>query len=616
MSLKARLRIAIIVLVTLVVVAMASLYLYDFTHLAFGNASARASLIIDEVRGNLNDRLGQSASSHPLKESWTRIIQDDPSISRMLRRMLANTELVSSIFITDDGGIVLTASDPGLIGKSSPEARDFRRIQDRYWFTNLSQLLTKSENYGMTVRVGVPGNVQFGIALIIKSDLLKHAVEPGLSNLTLAFGASLLIAIFLGSVVPNIVLDPLGRMSQRIDAILSGRFEAAEVPQRETREFADVQSKLNLLGEQFRGAKKDALDLRSNVEQLLQRLEETVLLFDNNGRLLMAGESAGRMLGKQHSDLMGRGIDELFPASGVLGGIISNAVRAREPVKDQTVTIPRDGASSAKLLVSVQMLRKSAGHEEIGTLVTIRDVESRKQLERQLDLSSRLAALSRLTSGVAHEIKNPLNAMALHLEVLRGRLDGQEPELDVIAREIKRLDTVVKTFLNFNKPMEVQSKPLDLSFLVGQIVALVSPEAHSKGIQIESVLREGLWINGDADLLKQAILNVINNGLEAMRQGGKLTVHTATDGEECELAITDAGAGIAPEIQDRIFNLYFTTKESGTGIGLATTFRVVQLHSGTIDFVSERGKGTTFRLRFPGMVDYRGEVVRSATGSS
>ena len=144
----------------------------------------------------------------------------------------------------------------------------------------------------------------------------------------------------------------------------------------------------------------------------------------------------------------------------------------------------------------------------------------------------------------------------------------------------------------------------------------MSPEAQAKQVDIEVVLQPRMLINGDPDLLKQAILNVINNGLEAMHDGGKLTVRTTWDGDDCQLEIADAGCGIAPENRERIFNLYFTTKKSGTGIGLATTFRVVQLHSGTIDFVSEPGRGTTFRLRFPAMLDYRSEVLRSATSGS
>jgi len=263
----------------------------------------------------------------------------------------------------------------------------------------------------------------------------------------------------------------------------------------------------------------------------------------------------------------------------------------------------------------VQILRKGSS-ETMGALVTLRDVESRRQLERQLDFSTRLAAISRLTGGVAHEIKNPLNAMALHLEVLKNKLAGQQPEIDVIGREIKRLDTVVKTFLNFNRPLDLKYTPLDFNELVQQILALVSVEASAKHVQLETALEDKLWINGDPDLLKQAILNVINNGLEAMQAGGTLITRTTRDGDECLLTVRDAGPGIPLEIQNRVFQLYFTTKENGSGIGLATTFRVVQLHNGTIDFTSEPGKGTMFRLRFPRMIDHEREVLASATATS
>ncbi|HYL34670.1 MAG TPA: ATP-binding protein [Bryobacteraceae bacterium] len=624
MSLKARLRIAIVALVTLVVIAMSVLYLYDFTNLSFRSAFDRAGVVADEVNGNLIARLNVPAavaepppSFDQLKDSWTRTIRTDPSISRMLLRMLTNENLVSSIRVTDDHGKVLAASDPALVGKTPRPARDFREIQRAYWFTNLWFLMTQSQDYSTTRMLGVNDHPLFNLLVVIKSDFVRRDVEPALKSLALAFAASLFIAIFLGSVLPNVLLDPLGRMSQSIDLILAGQFRsAAPEPQRETREFADVQSKLSVLGEQFRGAKQDALELRSNVEQLLQRLEGAVLLFDNTGRLRMAAEAAERLLGTPRIEMIGRRLEDLFPPSSALGNVIATAVQSRQSVQDQRVTLLRGDGASSKLLVSVNVLQKNPGQDDLGTLIAVRDAESRRQLERQLDLSSRLAALSRLTSGVAHEIKNPLNAMALQLEVLKGRLDGEQPEVDVIAGEIKRLDNVVKTFLNFNKPIEVQARPIDLSRLAEQVIALVSPEAQARQVDIQMSLEDGLVINGDADLLKQAILNVVNNGLEAMPEGGRLTVQTGWNGEDCQLTISDAGPGIAPEIRDRIFNLYFTTKKSGTGIGLATTFRVVQLHGGTIDFVSELGKGTTFRLRFPGMVDYRSEVYRSATGVS
>jgi signal transduction histidine kinase len=625
MSLKARLRIAIVALVTLIVTGMSVLYLYDFTRTTFRAASQRAGLVADEVKGNLVDVLDRETAArgvHPgslqeWKAKWTRIISTDPTLAELLKRAQANDDLVVAILVTNDQGNVLASSHPELLHTTLTPAEDFRDLQAGNWVVNLWDLLTRREDYTTSRPLGVQPykQVLFNITVKISSVLLKRAIQQPLQVLALTFSSSLFIAIFLGSVLPNLVLDPLERVSRSIDLIRTGQFDTASLPlERESTEFAAVHSKLSLLGQQYRGAKQDALELRSNVEQLLQGLEEAVLLFDNGGRLIIAGETAERMLGKNREQLIGHGLEEIFPSSTVLGNVIVNAVRMRQTVHNQAVTLPPQAGGAQRLLVTVEILRRPPSEENIGTLINLRDVESRRQLEVQLGISSRLAAITRLTSGVAHEIKNPLNAMALHLDVLKSKLDGQQPELDVIAAEIKRLDNVVKTFLNFNKPIVLQARPIDLNRVVEQVLALILVEAQARNIELETVLNGKLWINGDPDLLKQAILNVVNNGLEAMKDGGKLEVRTEWGAQDCRLTIRDAGPGIAPEIQDRIFNLYFTTKENGSGIGLATTFRVVQLHSGTIDFVSEQGKGTTFQLRFPGMMDYQGEAFSSATG--
>jgi PAS domain S-box-containing protein len=625
MSLKARLRGAIVTLVTAVVVVMSLLYLSDFTKASFSAASDRADLIAGQFHIYLENhlksettRLGiHPASTYQWEETWTGIIRQDPDITELLKATLARADLALAILITDEQGNVLAASPPMTGSNAFARAEDIHEIQQRWWAINLWDLMTRRENYVSTRPIGLQGgkHVLFNITVVIRSVLLKHSVEPALKSLVLAFALSLCIAIFLGAVLPNLILDPLQRVSKSIDLIRTGQFGAgAQTDRHESREFADVHSKLSLLDEQYRGAKQDASELRTNIQQLLQRLEEGVLLFDDTGRLLMAGEPAERILGRPHDELAGRSVEELFPPSTVLGEIIGSTLRSGRSIEEQPVTIARNGLAPQRLAVSVQLLRNRSGQEDMGTLVTLRDVESRRQLEQQLDFSSRLAAISRLTGGVAHEIKNPLNAMALHLEVLRSKLDGEQPEIEVIGREIKRLDTVVKTFLNFNRPVDLNYKPIDFNELVKEVLALVSLDANAKSVALKTVLTAGpLWINGDPDLLKQAILNVINNGMEAMTEGGTLTTGTTSEGGQCQLTVTDAGPGIALEIQARVFQLYFTTKESGSGIGLATTFRVVQLHNGTIDFTSEPGKGTTFRLRFPKMVEYQGEAFTSAT---
>jgi signal transduction histidine kinase len=627
MSLKARLRGAIVALVTSVVVVMSLLYLSDFTKATFSAAAERADLVADQFRVYLENHLTMETAAHGLhpasteqwESAWTEIVRRDPDITDMLKATLAKADLALAILITDDRGNVLAATP---LTQNSPfaapfaGAEDIHQIQQRWWAVNLWDLLTRRENYVSSRPLGIEGgkHVLFKITVVIRSVLLRHSVEPALKNLVLAFALAACISIFLGAALPNLILDPLQRVSQSIDLIRTGQFgSSVRGDRRETREFADVHSKLSLLDEQYRGAKQNADELRTNIEHLLQRLEEGVLLFDASGRLLMAGEPAARLLDKTHADLAGRGMQELFPQSTLLGEIIAGALQRGQPIEEQSVNIPRPGAAALRLMVSVQLLGGQSGDGNLGTLVTLRDVEGRRQLEQQLDISSRLAAISRLTGGVAHEIKNPLNAIALHLEVLRSRLDGQQPEIEVIGREIKRLDTVVKTFLNFNRPVELKYRPIDLNELVKQVLALVSVEAYSRNVALKTVLEpEKLWIRADPDLLKQAILNVIQNGIEAMVKGGTLTTRTTIEGGECQLTVADAGAGIAREIQSQVFQLYFTTKSTGTGIGLATTFRVVQLHNGTIDFSSEPGKGTTFRLRFPRMADYQGEAFTSA----
>ena len=184
-------------------------------------------------------------------------------------------------------------------------------------------------------------------------------------------------------------------------------------------------------------------------------------------------------------------------------------------------------------------------------------------------------------------------------ELLRSRLDAPEPEIDLITREIRRLDQVVRTFLNFNKPLELELTGMNLPDLVRDIASFIAPDAAARHIVVDTELCPEVRIQGDPELLRQAILNVVVNAIDAMDQQGRLGLKVENRDGEGVLTVSDTGPGIPEEIRDRIFDLYFSTKRDGSGIGLALTFRMMQLHGGTIDFVSEPGKGTSFRLRFP-----------------
>jgi signal transduction histidine kinase len=231
------------------------------------------------------------------------------------------------------------------------------------------------------------------------------------------------------------------------------------------------------------------------------------------------------------------------------------------------------------------------------------------RMATELDVATRLAAISRITGGVAHEIKNPLNAISLRLDLLRARLGEPEEELmaeiDILSNEVRRLDRVVKTFLDFSRPVDVKLTEVDLVAIAREVAELTTPQAGLAHIRVwfeDSA--ESAPIRGDADMLKQAILNLVLNAIEAMKNGGNLWLRVSRDGNAVILNVSDDGPGIPAEAQDKVFQLYFTTKIRGSGIGLAMTYRAVQLHNGTINFSTELGRGTAFQMTFPALVRY------------
>ena len=234
----------------------------------------------------------------------------------------------------------------------------------------------------------------------------------------------------------------------------------------------------------------------------------------------------------------------------------------------------------------------------------IPDSAKRAQL---LELSRRVTALGRLTAGVAHEVKNPLNAMTIHLELLKQKLgagasaEATNPHVDVIAREIRRLDDVVQGFLKFARPEELTLRPVAPAELADEVLKTLAVEANVTGVKLESQVASDVPnIEADAGILRQALLNLAKNAVQAMPRGGTLTIACApTKDGRVEIRVKDTGEGIPPENLAKIFDLYFTTKQTGTGIGLSLVYRTVQLHSGDIDVESTPGVGTTFVIKMP-----------------
>ena len=303
-------------------------------------------------------------------------------------------------------------------------------------------------------------------------------------------------------------------------------------------------------------------------------------------------------------------------ASRQVQGPISNTVRVQP---DNTAT---------ELLLMTHPIDDGHGNF-VGAMLVARNLGFMTQVHSTLNYSRKLAALGRLMAGVAHEVKNPLNAMTIHLELLRNKLAKiAEPvgatgsrgaagapgaaalaspgtdiarHVTIIASEIQRLDQVLNGFLRFARPDELRLQPVQLAMIVSDVVTTVRPEAEAGRVTIRHECPADLpEINADPAMLRQAVLNLALNACQAMPDGGTLRIACrAATRHRVEMDIEDTGVGIAPENLQKIFDLYFTTKEKGSGIGLSMVYRIVQLHDGEVEVQSTPGSGTRFRLVFP-----------------
>jgi signal transduction histidine kinase len=240
----------------------------------------------------------------------------------------------------------------------------------------------------------------------------------------------------------------------------------------------------------------------------------------------------------------------------------------------------------------------------IGVLVVARNVAYLSQVETTLNYSRKLAALGKLSAGIAHEIKNPLNAVMIHLELLKmavADVPAGREHVSVIAAQLRRLDDVVQGFLRFTRPEDLKLQPVAVASLIGDIMPVVKAEADKHGVEVRVDCPADLpAIDADRSVLQQAFLNLALNACQAMARGGRLRIAAARlPDRRLEVVFEDTGVGIAPEHLGRIFDLYFTTKERGSGIGLSMVYRAVQLHDGDIEVQSVPGRGTTFRVILP-----------------
>jgi two-component system, sporulation sensor kinase E len=361
------------------------------------------------------------------------------------------------------------------------------------------------------------------------------------------------------------------------------------------------------------------------LETVFNAIQEGIIVTDSKGRITYLNEAASGLFGLEGGDVIGKRLDERirgldWESLTKSGGPVSHDIEIFYPqnrfINFYIVPLMIEAREAGAVATPLRGVPEETGHRpvatgavaEIGHVMLLRDITESRRTAQQTIESERLNALTLLAAGVAHEIGNPLNSLHIHLQLMERSVqnldDGAKAELqqsiDVARSEVNRLDSIVTQFLRAIRPSRPQLRPENVNTIVEEAVRFFRPEIQDRDIVVEQELRSDLpLLQLDRDQMKQAFYNVIKNSLEAMKRRGTLRIRTDRDDTHVLIMFVDTGGGMSAENLSRVFEPYFTTKPSGTGLGLLIVRRIVREHGGELSIESSQDKGLTLTMRLP-----------------
>jgi len=530
--------------------------------------------------------------------------------------------------IADVNEAAVVHADPSLEGQTLPFGGDLSGLLAQSPF---AQLLAIYSSKGQNLELREPlllgdreiGSIRIGVSTLLIRQNLNGSLGPALATALIALGLSVLGAMVLA----QLLLRPIHVIRSGLTRLGKGEF-GVQLNLTQHDEFGELGTSFNAVSEQLSADRSQMAGQVANLESAVERLEDAVAIVNARGEMLFANPAIRALL---PAAAPGAALDAVLPPDHPLRRLFEQTLVSRQ----SRGPLPAAFGDSGERLVMTHAISDPKG-DLVGIMLIARNVEYLSEVQSTVRYSRKLAALGRLFAGVAHEVKNPLNAMMIHLELLRqqvsvnagrppdagrGRLPRQETadgrvlaiaepppvdraeatqHVDVIANEIRRLDEVVQGFLKFSRPEDLKLQPVRLGPLLDEIVPIVRPEAERVGVDLVIECNGAPDVNGDPAMLRQAFLNLALNACQAMPYGGTLRIYCeAVRGRRVSVSFSDTGVGIKPEHLERIFDLYYTTKEKGSGIGLSMVYRTVQMHDGEIEVQSTPGAGSKFRVLLP-----------------
>jgi len=597
-----------------VVVVLSIVNLAKLASISFEESHARADLLAKAIlhRGNMIVVSDTSPYDTLKRDNGLRSIIEASLYSRN----------VTYAAITDTQGIIVAHSDPSREGSELASGDPLDQLLQKSAMSQLFAIYTgqgKNYEFRQPLLLGDReiGSIRIGVSTLLIRNDLNASLGPALATALVALAIATIVAMLLA----QLLLRPIHVIRSGLTRLGRGEF-GIKLDLDQQDEFGELGTFFNAVSEQMAADRSQMAGQVAHLESAVEHLEDAVAIVNARGELLFVNPAMRVLLPEA--------------APGVALSAVVPADHPLQRLSEQTLVSRQSrGPLSAAFGDTERLIMTHAINDPKGDLVGImliaRNLEYLSQVQSTVRYSRKLAALGRLSAGVAHEVKNPLNAMMIHLELLRqqfaarrasprllaaaGGADAGVAEsamlpafdsgeaiqhVDVIAKEIRRLDEVVQGFLKFTRAEDLKLQPVTLAALFDEVVPIVQPEADRAGVQLIVECGGAPDVNGDPAMLRQAFLNLALNACQAMPNGGSLRVRCETvRGRRVAVVFTDSGVGIRPEHLQRIFDLYFTTKDKGSGIGLSMVYRTVQMHDGEIEVQSTPGAGTTFRVLLP-----------------
>jgi signal transduction histidine kinase len=627
LSIKAKQVAGVTTLVVAVVAILSAYHLSTMSAFLLEETASRAELLSRA----LFQRTREVVREHP-NDAYV-ALQADGGIRAILDSSIGYSDYVNYAAIADPSGIAVAHAFPAREGAPIDEQPDFDAVVKAGPVERLRAVFIADQGYEVRQPL-LDGDKPFGsIRIGVSTLLVRRELRGALGRAVTIVLVTLLISSLTAMLLAQWLLRPIHVIQSSLSRLGRGELDVRlDLPEQEFKDlgssFDAVTAQLAALG---RGGDKDEegtlrAGAGADYESVMENLEDAVALFSPRGEVIFTNAA---MRALHFTEL---------PESHPARQLVTRTLATRHSAGPVSIAAPRSstGDSSAELnlaalhaatepdpdterLLMCHAIEDTA-RRFIGAMLVARNVGYLNQVHSTLNYSRKAAAIGRLLAGVAHEVKNPLNAMTIHLELLKQKVGSiKEPiivpgpagaaprqldlakHVNIIAAEIKRLDEVVAGFLKFARPDELKLQPVMLSTVIHDVALTISPEAQRRRVTLREECGNDLpAINADQGMLMQAVLNLAINALQAMPDGGSLRLSCRRSSRRrVALVVEDTGVGIPPENLPRIFDLYFTTKEKGSGIGLSMVFRIVQLHDGEVEVQSVPGGGTKFTLFFP-----------------